>query len=146
MTNQSIRNEEVRKEEFTRSMREIRRANHGVQACAQVLARHDENGGSLPGSAQVFIRLEDPEVGGLHCAMLELSRLIERRLSEIDEDHDFGWHEEYYGKVRKSSDIDKARKRGEITFDQAIKASDRNEIVGNISTFEPLEDIKNGAI
>ncbi len=118
--------ESIRKEQLQRNLREIRRANYGIQACSEVLVRDGENSGCIPAVRGVFIRLREMEIGGLQCAIHTLASLVEETLDSLDNQYEFGYHEEYLPEVRRECDIDDRVQSGEITFEQGVAERDRN--------------------
>ncbi|MEM9401566.1 MAG: hypothetical protein AAGA44_03630 [Pseudomonadota bacterium] len=118
--------ESLRKKQLQRNLREIRRANYGIQACSEVLVRDDENSGCIPAVRGVFIRLRAMEIGGLHCAIHTLASLVEETLDDLDNQYEFGYHEEYLPEVRRECDIDDRVKSGEITPEQGIAEHEKN--------------------
>ncbi len=85
-------------------LQRIRRANNGVFGCVRILNEHHSNGGSIPGSKGVFIRLDPQQESGLAFAIEACADMIDGLFEEYFEDRGVWWSEEHLPKIRKEAE------------------------------------------
>ena len=99
-------------------LQRIRRANNGILGCVRILNEHHSNGGSIPGSKGVFIRLDAQQESGLAFAIEACADMIDGLFEEYFEDRGVWWNEEHLPKIREQSESMDSYLNGETSFEQ----------------------------
>ena len=95
----------------------IRRANNGIFGCVRILNEYHANGGSIPGSKGVFIRLDAQHESGLAFAIEARADMIDGLFEEYFEDHGVWWNEKHLPEIREQAESMESYLDGKTSFE-----------------------------
>jgi hypothetical protein len=70
--------EENKRKEIVGTLQQIRRANNGMRACAEILIENGSNSAPIPSGPSVFLRITTNQEAGLHFAIEGCAELVDR--------------------------------------------------------------------
>lgn len=103
---------------------EIRRANAGIQACANILTQHSVNKDCLADTPGVHIQLDAYDEIGLCFAIEAARRLVANTLEDhFEDEYGVGFVDDYLPEVTREATAVAAYTNGEISWDECCKQS-----------------------
>ncbi len=102
-------------------LQDIRRANHAILGCSEILQEHDVLKECTPGTPGPYLQLTVQQACGLMFAIEACSRFTDNLFADYFEDLGVYWTDEHLPDVRNEAEALDLMKRGEISYGEYEK-------------------------